>query len=118
MKVARTFKNNFLLRISPESPRREEPETDNLPAKEVILLNDHPESWTVQEACGWMRMKGFQQHSILFHKHEVCGQDLLELTDEDLLDAGVENRFHRQAILRETANLRRKRRYKQTLYYS
>lgn len=67
------------------------------------------ERWSEQEVVNWLfSLQGgvLSQHAVLFEQHHICGRNLFQLTQDDLLQMGVHSLGHRKQLTEEIEKLR------------
>lgn len=68
-----------------------------------------PTEWAVEEVAAWLDFIGLPEYSELFKHHSISGQELVELTDADLVSLEVEKIGHRRKILSRVKSLTRRK---------
>jgi len=64
------------------------------------------QTWSVTETAAWLESIELPELKRAFMEQEVAGSELLELTDHDLREMGVDRLGHRKKILRRVAVLK------------
>lgn len=73
----------------------------------AAALSADPKSWSIEQVAQWVAGQSFRAYRQAFRAQLVCGQMLLELTDEDCAEAlGMASRLHRRAVLLAVERLR------------
>lgn len=62
-------------------------------------------TWPVGRVLTWLLLVDLQSLSDLFQTNGITGEDLLDLTDADLLSMGMTSEALRARVLREAATL-------------
>jgi hypothetical protein len=65
-----------------------------------------PQTWSVNETAAWLESIDLPELKRQFIDQEVSGSELLELTDHDLREMGVDKLGHRKKIIRRIHVLR------------
>lgn len=65
-----------------------------------MLIETDISSWTVEHVEWWLEGLGLGEYKETFSRNCVCGEDLLELQEADLVTLRVEKMGHRKKILR------------------
>ena len=74
-------------------------------------LGDRPhvhgniESWGVEQVCGWVEAIELSQYSASMRENSIDGMMLLQLSEDDLVEIGVVNKFHRRKLSQKRAEL-------------
>jgi hypothetical protein len=63
-------------------------------------------AWTTEQVADWLRGEGLEQHVPLACQQGLVGNDLLELSHEDLASLGLVTFQSRRALMRACVRLR------------
>jgi hypothetical protein len=62
-------------------------------------------AWSIEQVFVWVGRQSFRAYRAAFRESLVTGRMLVELTDDDLVAAGVAHALHRRAILHAVSDL-------------
>ena len=66
------------------------------------LLENDMKSWSIEKVCEFLNSINMEQYAVvLFFNRKVNGRLLSKLSDETLMDLGIENSFDRLKLLTE-----------------
>jgi hypothetical protein len=61
--------------------------------------------WDTSQVAAWLASVGLDEFALLLAQHEVTGEDLLDLCNDDLKSIGLESLHQRKRLLRATRAL-------------
>jgi len=64
-----------------------------------------PQFWRCTEVCQWLDRIELSEYQSVFREHDISGEDLMDLSDEDLQGMGITKLGHRKKILRHCRDL-------------
>lgn len=73
--------------------------------QELISLKD-PSQWNVGECAAWLESIELGELRDVFSENSIAGSELLELSESDMKDMGVNKLGHRKKLLKKIAALR------------
>lgn len=72
---------------------------DSLPEETLYLSTRQAACWTTKEVVTWLEANNFEQYSSEFQENDISGENLLDLTKEELTEMGVTKIGHRKTLL-------------------
>ncbi|CAG5113931.1 Oidioi.mRNA.OKI2018_I69.chr2.g8021.t1.cds [Oikopleura dioica] len=72
---------------------------DALPEETSYLSTRQASCWTTKEVVTWLEANNFEQYSSEFQENDISGENLLDLTKEELTEMGVTKIGHRKTLL-------------------
>lgn len=72
----------------------------------LVASLKEPATWTVAETAGWLDSIELPELKRLFIDQQISGSELLELTDSDLREMGVDKLGHRKKLIKRIAMLK------------
>lgn len=82
------------------------PSLDSIGLPMDLIALKPPQTWSVNETAAWLESIDLPELKRQFIDQEVSGSELLELTDHDLREMGVDKLGHRKKIIRRIHVLR------------
>ena len=72
---------------------------DSLPEETSYLSTRQAACWTTKEVVTWLEANNFEQYSSEFQENDISGENLLDLTKDELIEMGVTKIGHRKTLL-------------------
>eukprot|EP01088_Endostelium_zonatum_P020408 TRINITY_DN74_c8_g1_i1.p1 TRINITY_DN74_c8_g1~~TRINITY_DN74_c8_g1_i1.p1 ORF type:complete len:731 (-),score=130.34 TRINITY_DN74_c8_g1_i1:81-2273(-) len=81
-------------------------EDENKVDMDESMMSQSPEEWGVDQVIVWLEVIDMSEYSSLFESQEMIGEDLFDLTNEDLIAMGIAKKGHRKKLLMRIAILK------------